>query len=861
MQGRTLPTGRQSWRGILFLQVWTNLVAVGFIVAFLWPALTFTLEQLALIGGLVLCMLAVLLPPYGLIFYRWYAPVMTYLDSPAPEAVSPEVRLAAFGVVVDLPRRQFIGSLGLWLVFGFPGSFSVPLAFDDFSVDSAIVLFTAITSGGLLSSVIGFYAVKNSLKEVRSALARGLPEPELRRKVVSPVSVRAKLFISISGLILVSLIFGVSVTNVRGKLAIERLVTDSQVRILDDVLSAMDDGASLEEAIGRVRASAGGVVQRFAVVDLEQARAGTAEVPPLTEAEIRAVVERPSGQSTQLDTANGFAWTPLPGATGQVLVAVKPLKSLGGGFLESKQAFLTLIAVALAAAVLIARLISGDFGSAIDVLRNEVRRIAKGDLRIDRSYESEDDLGDLARSVEEMALALRETVARVARAACRVEDTANEIEKASTGVNRVADAQSQSIQRVAREMEQVSLRAREISASAGSLAGSVEDSSSAILQLKTVGEELHEFTVGLSKRAEETAGSVLEMTGDIGKVAQKTHQLSEAAGVTVTRAGEMASDSRTVEENANETERLYGRVIDTALQGSRRVSETLSGMQNTRESVEDTRQVVRELAARTKDIGSIVNVIDDIADRTSLLALNAAIIAAQAGEYGGSFAVVAGEIKALAGQVRVKTGEIGDVVSAVAEEAARAADLIEQGTLSAERGVALSGEAGNALEAITAAIRSSGDRIHEIVEAVRQQATGAEEVASLMERLNAELAGIRDASEREARQSESVRAISSAIQEIAGSVQGGAREQVTNASHIAGSIETVSASTNQIQAALGAQSEACDQVAAFLERMLGQNRETESSVGHLNTTMRELLAEAADLRSAVERFVLEEETS
>ena len=61
-----------------------------------------------------------------------------------------------------------------------------------------------------------------------------------------------------------------------------------------------------------------------------------------------------------------------------------------------------------------------------------------------------------------------------------------------------------------------------------------------------------------------------------------------------------------------------------------------------------------------------------------------------------------------------------------------------------------------------------------------------------------------------------------------------------------------------MKAALGAQSEACDQVASFLEHMLGQNRETESSVGHLDRTMRELLAEAADLRAAVERFALEE---
>jgi methyl-accepting chemotaxis protein len=861
MRTRSLPTGRQSWRSIFILQTWTNVVAVGFIVAFLWPALTFTLDQVVGIAAVVLVLVAVLMPPYGMMFHRWYAPILEYLNSPDPEAVSDEVRLAAFGVVTDLPRRQFFGSFGLWLLFGFPASLCVYLAFDDFSLDSMIVLVTAITSGGLMSSVIGFFAVKNNLKEIRTALARGLPEPELRRSVVNPVSVRAKLFVSINGLILVTLIFGVSVTNVRGKLAIERFVTETQAGVLEDVLAAMDEGATLDGAIAAVRGSTRGVVQRFAVVDPERARAGTLDVPPLIEAEIRAILERPSGQSTQIDTANGFAWKTLPGDTGEVLVAIKPLKSLGGGFLESQQAFLALIVVALAAAVLIARFISADFGSAIDALRSEVRRIAEGDLRIDRTYESEDDLGDLARSVEEMTLSLRETVARVASAASRVEDTAREIEKASTDVNQVAGAQSHSIQRVSSEMDQVSLRAREISASAGSLAGSVEASSSAILQLKTVGEELHEFTVDLSKRVGATAGSVDEMSENIGQVAQKTHQLSEAAAGAVARTVEMASDSRTVEENANETETLYGRVIDSAEQGSRRVSETIGGMQSTRETVEDARRVVRDLASRTEAIGSIVTVIDDIADRTSLLALNAAIIAAQAGEHGRSFGVVAGEIKALAGQVRAKTQEIGDVVSAVTAEAAQAVGLIERGTTSAERGVALSSEAGNALEAITTAIRASGDRIHEIVGAVHQQATGAAEMASLMERLNADLGGIRDASEQEAHQSESVRGISSAIQEIAQSVHRGAEEQVSNASHIAGGIEAVSTSTNQINAALGAQSEACDQVASFLENMLGQNRETESSVGHLDTTMRELLAEAADLRAAVERFVLEKETS
>ena len=130
-----------------------------------------------------------------------------------------------------------------------------------------------------------------------------------------------------------------------------------------------------------------------------------------------------------------------------------------------------------------------------------------------------------------------------------------------------------------------------------------------------------------------------------------------------------------------------------------------------------------------------------------------------------------------------------------------------------------------------------------------------------MDQLNGGLGRIREASEREAGQSERVRSIAAAIQEITTSVHGSAEEQVDNTSHLAGGIETVNANTHQIEKALGAQSQACDQVVSVLERMLGRNRDTEESVGTLDRTMRELLSEAVDLRVAVEHFVLEKPVS
>ena len=86
-----------------------------------------------------------------------------------------------------------------------------------------------------------------------------------------------------------------------------------------------------------------------------------------------------------------------------------------------------------------------------------------------------------------------------------------------------------------------------------------------------------------------------------------------------------------------------------------------------------------------------------------------------------------------------------------------------------------------------------------------------------------------------------------------------AEEQVKNATHLAGGIETVGENTRQINSALGSQSEACDQVVAVLELMLGRNRETEESGATLDGAMRELVAEAVDLRAAVEHFTLEDQ--
>jgi methyl-accepting chemotaxis protein len=442
-----------------------------------------------------------------------------------------------------------------------------------------------------------------------------------------------------------------------------------------------------------------------------------------------------------------------------------------------------------------------------------------------------------------------------------VEATGQAIELASVEVDTAANFQSQSIARVSHEMEEINLRSREISSSAAVLAQTVDASSGAVSQLEEVSHGLHEHARELDEQVAGTAKSVDEMSARMGEVSENTQALATVATQTLKRTGEMAEGSRVVEQSATESEELFRRVVEAVELGSKQVADTIDGMRAIHSSVEEARRVVRGLAERTERIDSIVTVIDEIADESGLLALNAAIIAAQAGEHGRAFSVVAEQTKSLAQQVRVRTREIGQVVTAVTGEAGQAVDLIESGFDAVDRGVELSGEAGLALEAIRTAIGESDDRIHNIVAVVHQHAGSAADVASLMERLDSELSQIRDAGVQQAREGQRVAQTSGTIQDIARSVHSSAEDQAASTKHIACNVAEVTNSTAQINVALEAQSQACGQVVVFLEGMTSQTQVATDSASHLKQTMAELRAQAASLRAAVERFTLSDQTS
>jgi methyl-accepting chemotaxis protein len=163
--------------------------------------------------------------------------------------------------------------------------------------------------------------------------------------------------------------------------------------------------------------------------------------------------------------------------------------------------------------------------------------------------------------------------------------------------------------------------------------------------------------------------------------------------------------------------------------GAAVVQETIVGMQMIADKVRESAHTVEALGARSNQIGAIVGTIEDIADQTNLLALNAAIEAARAGEQGRGFAVVADEVRALAERTTRATREIGEMIKAIQSETSGAVLSMEQGVREVEKGMDSSRRSGDALEQILEGINEVTMQVHQIATAAEEQTAVTGEIS------------------------------------------------------------------------------------------------------------------------------------
>ncbi len=209
---------------------------------------------------------------------------------------------------------------------------------------------------------------------------------------------------------------------------------------------------------------------------------------------------------------------------------------------------------------------------------------------------------------------------------------------------------------------------------------------------------------------------------------QELHTTEVAAAMT-----EMAATVQEVARHSTQTAQAAERADQAARQGQQRVGQMVDSINALSHEIGDAATVVQTLAQDTADIGGILDVIRSIADQTNLLALNAAIEAARAGEQGRGFAVVADEVRSLAKRTQDSTMEIQGMIERLQDGAQKASNVMSQSRSQAQNGASQAIEAGQALDTITGANREITEMAIQIASAAEQQAAVAHDISQRIE--------------------------------------------------------------------------------------------------------------------------------
>lgn len=240
--------------------------------------------------------------------------------------------------------------------------------------------------------------------------------------------------------------------------------------------------------------------------------------------------------------------------------------------------------------------------------------------------------------------------------------------------------------------------------------------------LKKLISDIKSTSDNVASASEQLSASSAEMSKGVVEQSDRSTQIATAATEMSQTVNEIAKNTATIAHSANETARV-------AKEGEKIVEKSIVEVQEIAETVKDSTSLMVSLSGRSKQIGDIVNVINEIADQTNLLALNAAIEAARAGEQGKGFAVVADEVRKLSERTAKATSEIGSMIGLIQDEIEKTVSSMEGVSKKVSVGVDFSFQAGEALRNIVGSVTELQSMVQQIASATEEMSATSEEIS------------------------------------------------------------------------------------------------------------------------------------
>jgi methyl-accepting chemotaxis protein len=391
-------------------------------------------------------------------------------------------------------------------------------------------------------------------------------------------------------------------------------------------------------------------------------------------------------------------------------------------------------------------------------------QLANGDLNINiitgtkhLEIDSNDEIGQLAKNMNIVITNTQGTVAAIEKAVKAVKDTVNEINlivsAAVNGKLKTRGDDSKFSGSYKELVEGLNNTLEAVAAPITEQSKVLEHMASGDLTVRMEGNYKGDFLIikeSINNLAESFCGALSEVKLAVESTASASNQISSSAEEMATGAEEQSQQATEV---AGAVEEMTKTIIETtknagdateaatnsgniAKEGGKVVNETIEGMNKIAEVVKRSAATVQKLGQSSEQIGEIIQVIDDIADQTNLLALNAAIEAARAGEQGRGFAVVADEVRKLAERTTKATKEIASMIKEIQKDTTGAVSSMEEGTLEVERGKHLADKAGKSLDEIIDGTVKVADIVSQVAAASEEQSSAAEQISKNIEAIS-----------------------------------------------------------------------------------------------------------------------------
>ena len=481
--------------------------------------------------------------------------------------------------------------------------------------------------------------------------------------------------------------------------------------------------------------------------------------------------------------------------------------------------------------------------------------MSAGDLTREVPIRGQTEIADLGGAINTMSASLREMLRKIRATGDGLSEAMTLMNGAAHKTSQGAKVQQEAAEQTAMVVGEMVASIRGVDENAKDMSRAAMDASSSASEMATSVEEVAKNAGALASAAEDTASSIEQMFMSIRQVSENTDALSASAEQTSSSITEMSASVKEVEHRAGESARLAEKVSREASErGMAAATEAMRGMQNIKDAVEATAAVVNRLGKRSQEIGQILKVIDEVTDQTSLLALNAAILAAQAGEHGKGFAVVAEEIKDLAERTAASTQEIAGLIASVQEETAESVKAMGRGLEAVEAGVSLVNVTSDVLEQVTDTSRQAAETARAIEKTTAEQAKGVAQITQTSISVAGQVEKIANALQEQRRGSERIAQAAERMREITRQVKTATEEQTTGSRMIASAFESVTGQAAQVARSTSEQNVGVQQISEAIARIQKITQDTVDVSVEMDKTVQTLKAKADALHAELEGF-------